>query len=104
MIISGNIYKIIDPTLSMEDSLFSNISVYPNPTKDNININFGSNINTNVLTQIAIYDLHGKKVKSIKRTAEHIQNINTSQLSNGIYILQINNSNGEQSIHKLVIH
>jgi glucose/arabinose dehydrogenase len=101
---SGNIYKIIDPTLSMEDSLFSNISVYPNPTKDNININFGSNINTNVLTQIAIYDLHGKKVKSIKRTAEHIQNINTSQLSNGIYILQINNSNGEQSIHKLVIH
>lgn len=100
---TGNIYKIIDTTLSIDDDLFSNISVYPNPTNGLLSINFGSN-NSDVLTKISIYDLQGKKITSIQRNSEMIQKVNTSQLSNGVYVLKITNHNGAQSIHKLVKH
>ncbi|WP_178985749.1 PQQ-dependent sugar dehydrogenase [Winogradskyella helgolandensis] len=100
----GHIYKLTDTTLSNNDHLLSAITVYPNPTNNVIHINFGSNDNTNALTKIAIYDIQGKKIKSINRTTETIQTINTTKLSNGIYILKINIENGKQSTHKLVIH
>ena len=101
---SGNIYKLTDTTLSVDDNLFSAISIYPNPTNDILNINFGSNNNINISTKISIYDIQGKKVKAIRRNTEIIQKVNTSQLSNGIYVLKINSKNGEQSTHKLIIN
>jgi len=100
----GNIYRLKDNTLSVDDNSFASISVYPNPTKDNLNINFGSNNNVDVSTEISIYDLQGKKVKAIARNTKIIQKVNTSQLSNGIYVLKINSKNGDQSTHKLVIN
>ena len=101
---SGDIYKIVDTTLSIDDTSLSSISVYPNPTKSILNINFGTSNNSDLSTKISIYDLQGKKIKSILRNTESIQKINTSQLSEGIYVLKINNQNGEQSTHKLVIY
>ncbi|SDI20247.1 PQQ-dependent sugar dehydrogenase [Winogradskyella thalassocola] len=100
----GKIYKLTDTTLSSNDLLLSEITVYPNPTKNNFHINFGTNNNSDLLTDISIYDIHGKKVKSINRTGEIIQTVNTIELSSGIYILNINIENGKQSTHKLVIH
>ena len=101
---SGNIYKLTDTTLSIDDDSLSSISIYPNPAKNSLNINFGTINNSDLSTEISIYDLQGKKIKSIQRNTEIIQNVNTSQLSDGIYVLKINNQNGEQITHKLVIH
>ncbi|MBU2920392.1 PQQ-dependent sugar dehydrogenase [Winogradskyella psychrotolerans] len=101
---SGNIYKLIDTSLSINDDISSNISIYPNPTKGIFNINFGPNNNTDISNQITIYNLQGKEVKVIQRNTETIQTINTSQLSIGIYVLKIKNQKGNQSTHKLVIH
>ncbi|MBU2930065.1 PQQ-dependent sugar dehydrogenase [Winogradskyella psychrotolerans] len=100
----GHIYKLTDPTLSNNDYSLSEISIYPNPTKNTFNINFGSNSNIDAITDIAIYDIQGKRLKSIHRNTEIIQTVNTTKLSNGIYILKINIENGKQSTHKLVIH
>lgn len=100
---SGNIYKIVDTALSIDDNSFSKISIYPNPTKNILNINFGSN-SVDLLTEIAIYDIQGKIVKAIRSTSENFQQVNTSELSDGLYVLKINLANGNQSTHKLVIN
>jgi glucose/arabinose dehydrogenase len=99
---SGSIYKITDTTLGTDDNTISEISIYPNPTKNNLSINFGLNYNSNLSTKISIFDLQGKLIKTIVRNAEMIQNINTSELSNGIYILKLIGDNNKQFIHKLV--
>ncbi|SHG58167.1 Por secretion system C-terminal sorting domain-containing protein [Flavobacterium fluvii] len=53
---------------------------YPNPVKDNLNINSDQTIKS-----ITITDLAGKTVQTIK--AENIQSIDLSGLNNGMYIL-----------------
>lgn len=101
---SGNIYKLIDATLSINDDSISNISIYPNPSHTMVNINFGLNTNDSQSTTISIYDIQGKLVKSIQRNEEMIQQINTSNLSSGIYLLKIKSINGAENSHKLVIN
>ena len=101
---TGNIYKLVDTTLSLDDNQLGYIAIYPNPAKSEININFASINNASITTEILIYDLQGKILKTIHRNADAIQKVNTSELSNGVYILKINADNGEQSTHKLVIN
>ncbi|MBC3848049.1 PQQ-dependent sugar dehydrogenase [Winogradskyella echinorum] len=102
--LSGNIFKLVDNALSTQDNLLNSISIYPNPTKNELNINF-ENTNTSVnSTKLIIYNIHGEVIKTINRTAETIQKVNTSDLSAGIYILKISTENHKQSIHKIVIN
>ena len=101
---SGNIYKITDTTLSIGEDLSSNISIYPNPSETIVNINFGTTSNENIDVTISIYDIQGHLVKSIQRNNHIIQQINTSDLSTGIYILKIGSKTGAQASHKLVIN
>ncbi len=104
-IVGGNaVYKLSDPNLSLDDNQTHEISIYPNPTNDILNINFGSNNNVDISTEISIYDLQGKKVKAIGRNTKIIQTVNTSELASGFYILQIKVGNGAQTTHKLVIN
>ncbi|REE08303.1 putative secreted protein (Por secretion system target) [Winogradskyella pacifica] len=100
----GTIYKLTDPTLSDNDHILLGVSIYPNPTKNTLHINLGSNHNTELLTDVYIYDIQGKKVKEIHSTNNTTLTINTTELSDGIYILKINSGNSIQSTHKLVIH
>ncbi|NRD21131.1 PQQ-dependent sugar dehydrogenase [Winogradskyella eckloniae] len=99
---SGSIYKIIDNTLGVDQNSLSSISVYPNPIKNEVHINFGINNTNQLYTTILIFDLQGKLIKSIPRSTNTIQKIETSDISEGIYLLNIQSTNGEQSIHKLV--
>lgn len=103
---SGNLYKLIDTdALSIDDNEASTtVSIYPNPTKNSLNIDFGLNTNTDLSTDITIFDLQGKMVKTIRRNSETVQTINTSHLTNGFYILKIKMANRNQSSHKLVIN
>lgn len=101
---SGNIYKITDTTLSIDEDSRANISIYPNPSQNIVNINFGSATNQNISIAISIYDIQGHLVKSIQRNNHIIQQINTSNLSIGIYMLKIESKNGAQTSHKLAIN
>lgn len=100
---SGNIYRLTDALLNTNDFDLSPISIYPNPAKNEININF-SNDNSLIASKILIYSLQGKVAKIIDRNSELVQTINTSDLSSGLYILKIHTENGKQNIHKLVIN
>lgn len=57
------------------------ISVYPNPTRDIINVE----AQNAQIDQIDIFDINGKKVKTSR-----VGKINVSDLSNGVYLMKIN--------------
>ena len=94
----------INGTLSNDDFLANKQSfeIYPNPAQDQITLEFtktslpASNIN--------IYDLSGKVVKSYNFDEQQSSNLklNVSDLSTGAYLVKIENSKGS-AFEKLII-
>ncbi|MFT6689440.1 MAG: hypothetical protein ACJAX7_002474 [Saprospiraceae bacterium] len=81
-------------TLKVEENLSSNefssnaVSIYPNPSKDEINVELPNNVD---LENITLFNLLGKKVK----TEIIDQNtLNIAQLASGTYILVVKTSFG----------
>ena len=72
-------------TSNLEKS--NDIIVYPNPAKEVINIQF----NTNTKAQILLRNLNGKILisESTSETIENLKQLNLNGISNGIYILTI---------------
>jgi len=69
----------------------ANISVYPNPATEIINVS-GEDIQ-----QVSIYDMSGRQVS----TAKNINTISVSNLSKGTYLVRVLTANGE-STHKVI--
>ena len=74
-------------TLSIDNFNSDNFKIYPNPVKNSLYIN----LKTPNVTSIEIYSILGKKVlvKVINDSSE----INTEQLSSGVYIMKITQNN-----------
>ncbi|MFV0599463.1 MAG: T9SS type A sorting domain-containing protein [Bacteroidales bacterium] len=73
------------------------ISIYPNPCKDDLNLIFNNNKPENL--NYSIYDITGKRIKSdfIKDTK-----ISTRELSSGFYILELS-KNGYSVREKFIV-
>ena len=92
---SGNIvisdregfFVVKSSTLATEDNSFPNFNIYPNPTNNIIHINAIQF----PIKNIKIYDLSGKLLKSKNYNSEINIKTNISNISNGIYILKLNN-------------
>lgn len=69
---------------TLENDFSASVQVYPNPTKNTLNI---SNQNNTAWNSITIFDQSGRKLKSI--TADET-NIDVSEFASGNYILKIN--------------
>jgi hypothetical protein len=76
----------------------NNISVYPNPVKDvlNLNILISNNVNANATYSIDITNSSGSKIKTYTSQQTTWQN-NTSDLLPGVYIVKVIN-NADKSI------
>ena len=74
------------PTASIEDQYLTNISIYPNPTNNTLFISG----NETPIT-VAIYNVLGKEVLSIKNT----NNINVKALPSGVYVIRISDGVGQ---------
>lgn len=76
---------------TLNETSFENnfkISFYPNPTKDYLYINFGTNPDSNYTLQI--FDINGKIVQTeIFSNPKQIEAISVSSLSKGIYLANI---------------
>jgi hypothetical protein len=68
-------------SVGIEESKFSNLSFYPNPTSRKLSIDTELNIN-----EINIIDLRGNILNSIKN---NLNDINVSDLPTGIYFLKV---------------
>lgn len=84
----GLVWNVIgDEVLGVNDNLLAQISVYPNPVNDVLNVNIPANVEVNAAV---LYDVLGKN------TGARLVNgtMNTSDLARGIYMLNINTSAG----------
>jgi len=73
-------------TASIEDQTQLDISIYPNPTNNTLFISG----NETPIT-VAIYNVLGKEVLSIKNT----NNINVQALPSGVYVIRISDGIGQ---------
>ena len=64
------------------------VSVYPNPANNVINVNATSNI-----SNVEVYTITGQKVGDFTANSTHTA-INTSNLTRGLYLMQIHTENG----------
>jgi len=81
--------------LNINDYQLNEISIYPNPVSNILNIHFKNSKETN----IEIYNILGKRV--LTKTINQSQSINIENLNTGIYILKI--KQGNSSISKKLI-
>lgn len=80
-------------TLGVSDKLISNVTIWPNPVNDKLNVNFDSKANKSI---VLLYDLQGREVykKNLKTASSKIKHsINTKAFYSGIYFLKIQNGN-----------
>lgn len=75
--------------LGAEDFLATQLSIYPNPATDVINVANAQNIN-----DINIVDLNGRIVKSAKFNGASEAQVNISDLSAGMYLMNVSSDQG----------
>lgn len=81
----------------VSDNKTSNVEVYPNPAKDVINIHMKDGITSGY--KVSLYDLQGRMVKNFDK---FVETINVSDLSSGLYFLNLSKGNINESV-KIVI-
>lgn len=85
-------------TLSIEEFNASTVSVFPNPTAGQLEIN--SEIN--LISKIEMYSISGKRIITIDDFSTKQSTISLQELNNGIYLLKVYD-NQNNSITKRVI-
>lgn len=82
-------YRIYDlaSLLAVDEIKESDFSVYPNPARSHVTLKLKPEIN---LSQVTIYDVLGKEVKTYKKA-----NIPISELTSGIYFFEILTDKGK---------
>ncbi|MFZ4797170.1 MAG: T9SS type A sorting domain-containing protein [Bacteroidia bacterium] len=87
--------------INQVNNIASNINVYPSPAFAELNVNI-ENINQ-LPAQLVITDILGKEVMKQTINAKNFNEVlNISQLNNGVYILNISNANGMQTVKFMV--
>ncbi|WP_417556739.1 alpha-amylase family glycosyl hydrolase [Mesoflavibacter zeaxanthinifaciens] len=80
-------------SFDVEDS----IKLYPNPTKTTFSVNIK-------LNNVSIIDVSGKEIKSFNGDFEKGHTFNVEGISEGLYLIQLENENGQSSTQKLIIN
>src|SRR5699024_11044275 len=80
--------------LGVEDFVFQDVNVYPNPVKNRLYIDCSQEIN-----RIILFTLQGKQIKSIQDFIG--KSIDVSDLNPGIYFLEVI-SNNQSQIQKII--
>src|SRR5690606_26849288 len=84
---NGTVYRFAPTTsANVNDNFFDNVKVYPNPTADKITFE-----NLKQTNNYSIYNTVGQLILS-GRVDEHNNTIDVSNYTNGLYILQIDQS------------
>ena len=94
-----NLCGINQTNLSNNDFESNSISVYPNPSKGIININLGD---VNGETLFTLYDVQGRTVLT-KKSNTDTESLNIENLSNGIYMLSIENG-AAKTTQKIILN
>jgi subtilisin-like proprotein convertase family protein len=91
----------ISPPLSIEENVLSGLKIYPNPTTGIVNIDLG-NANLDNKSIVKLYDIQGRII-STKEMNSSVDNINISNLSDGVYLITIENGSSKTT-KKIVLN
>jgi len=91
------IIKFVLENMSTDQNQISQLRTYPNPTRNILTINI-SDKDVNLSAEIT--NLLGQKIKTFKNI-NNTQNLDISDLSTGIYLLNLINQNGEKQTIKI---
>ena len=98
-----NVDQLINNVYSKHVKNTNTVKIYPNPTKDFINIELVSSNEQNV--SFSLYDAMGRAVRGVvsKKMESGVNNFqfNLTNLPKGTYYIKIND--GEQEINKLIV-
>lgn len=88
--------------LKTETFELNNLTVSPNPSNGNFNVQFNSTSDKDIL--INVYDISGRQIfaKSYPNQSIFAQNIQLSNVQSGVYLVNIQNGN-QKSVRKIVI-
>ncbi|MCL9769529.1 S8 family serine peptidase [Flavobacterium sp. HXWNR69] len=87
-------------SLGTNDNVLSSLQVYPNPSKGVVNIDLAGNVTGD--TTYELFDVQGRKVVT-KVSSNTFETLNVENLSDGIYMLSIQNGNAKTT-KKVVIN
>lgn len=94
---SASTLIVVNPCVGLnENTILSNLIVYPNPTENKINVE----LNNSLEKKITVLDITGKVVYETK-TWSSVETIDLANLSNGVYILQVQ-SETESKMLKII--
>ena len=98
------VYEDFIEVVSMKDeSIFTDVNIYPNPVKDYLQLQISADENFEV--KVVLTDISGKIVsisyKVIYHGNNHI-NINTSPLKPGLYLLRMETTSGKTYSYKVI--
>ncbi|MES2862533.1 MAG: S8 family serine peptidase [Bacteroidota bacterium] len=91
----------ITPPLSIEDNVLSGLKIFPNPTTGILNIDLGT-ANLDNKSTIKLYDIQGRII-STKEMYSSVDNINLSNLSDGVYMITVENGTSKTT-KKIVLN
>ena len=91
-------FKVTSANLKVDEFFSSKFSTYPNPANNSITISNNQNI---LLTSIVITDMNGRNVKEVKVNNVSETEINISDLTSGMYFMNIDSDNGK-AIKKII--
>ncbi|UUC44984.1 T9SS-dependent choice-of-anchor J family protein [Flavobacterium cerinum] len=78
-------------TASTDDFLASKFTVFPNPANDVVNVANNGNV---LVDAIAINDINGRTVKTVKLDAVSEAQVNIADLNSGVYFMNITTNEG----------
>jgi ELWxxDGT repeat protein len=87
-LIGRELYKIEESALSVKKEIINDIvgvSIYPNPTRNTLHLK----VDNQQIKEVKIYNLLGKQVFQSSAKTSEIEKVNISQLSSGMYMIQI---------------
>ena len=87
-------------TLGIQEADIIRATVYPNPTNDLLQINFGKNISDG---KFILYDIFGKTIKEIAVKNKTEIKVSCKEFAAGIYVYRIISADGKAGAGKVVI-
>jgi hypothetical protein len=81
-----------------DHQLSENITIYPNPTSNFITIS----TKENSISSINIYNILGKEILKVNTIISNQLEVNLTDLSSGIYLIKVTDSNGKSTLKKVV--
>ena len=88
------------------ENIINNINIYPNPAKDNLNINYY--LTNDGLVTISLYNVLGEKVVDVindnQVKGSHNSNIDLKSVSAGVYTIKMTSGVNNTIVKRIVVN